>query len=183
MAQYYPGEKPLLSLKYGTTTTPRTHSSDAKSLSTNAVATDMAIPSWLAERFANGAAALNLISTHTTIPVPRLKGWGRDHNGLCFFETERVLGSVRCDQTGDQCRMPQFHFTDGPCEDCWEIAYSPANKFVRETVLPQLRSLKSITTGLNGFVLPPPWVQEHDKRTEWPSKLSSTDEYVLVTMT
>lgn len=107
MAQYYPGEKPLLSLKYGTTTTPRTHSSDAKSLSTNAVATDMAIPSWLAERFANGAAALNLISTHTTIPVPRLKGWGRDHNGLCFFETERVLGSVRCDQTGDQCRMPQ----------------------------------------------------------------------------
>jgi hypothetical protein len=75
--------------------------------------------------------------------------------------------------------MPQFHLTDGPCEDCWEIAYSPANKFVRETVLPQLRSLKSITTGLNGFVLPPPWVLEHDKRTEWPSKLSSTDEYVF----
>jgi len=28
-------------------------------------------------------------------------------------------------------------------------------------------------------VLPPPWVLEHDKRTEWPSKLSSTDEYVF----
>lgn len=67
----------------------------------------------------------------------------------------------------------------GPCENCWEIAYSHADSFVRETVLPQLRTLKSSTTDLNGFVLPPRWVLELDKRNEGPSRILSTCGYVF----
>lgn len=75
--------------------------------------------------------------------------------------------------------MPHLHLNPGSCENCGKIAYLNAEKFVRETVFPQLRSLRSSTTDLNGFVLPPRWVLEHDNRTEWPPKTSSTYEYVF----
>jgi hypothetical protein len=45
---------------------------------------------WLEERFRNEAAALELIRTNTTIPVPKLLSWGKDEKGLLYLETELV---------------------------------------------------------------------------------------------
>lgn len=52
--------------------------------------------------------------------------------------------------------------------------------FVQNTVLPQLRNLKSYSTGLDGYVMPPRWVIDSDNRLEWPVKTSLTAEFVFV---
>ncbi|OCL15275.1 hypothetical protein AOQ84DRAFT_266817, partial [Glonium stellatum] len=57
-------------------------------------------------RFFNEAAALKLLSEHTTIPVPKLLGIGRDEHGYLYLETERITASVRRDMAGNQCQMP-----------------------------------------------------------------------------
>ncbi|KAI1843819.1 hypothetical protein JX266_010078 [Neoarthrinium moseri] len=114
---------------------------------------------WEEQRFRNEAAALELVSTNTTIPVPKLLSWGRDGKGLLFLETELLQRSVLCDMAGDHCRMPKLHgATTGECVDCRRIARDNANRFIYDSVLPQLQTLKHNTTGLNGFVIPPRWV-------------------------
>jgi hypothetical protein len=131
---------------------------------------------WLEDRFAVEAAALRLLAQRTSIPVPRLIATGRDHNGLCYITTEYISGSVRGDMAAQACRMPHLHRppqSSLPCAECKGIVFANANQFVTELVLPQLRSLKSSTTGLNGIVIPPRWVAEHDDRTRWPVLHSS----------
>ena len=102
----------------------------------------------------NEGAALELISRETTIPVPRVIGYGKDEDGVAYLEVERVFG-IQCEDVGKQCRMPkaQAHNRGGECKDCAKIALEKVDIFITMVVLPQLRRLKSTVTGLNGFVI------------------------------
>jgi hypothetical protein len=117
------------------------------------------------ERILNYAAALQLISKKTTIPVPRLISFGESNDGTAWIETERTHGGVWLDVVRDQCRMPagKKHVNDGgECDECDRIARANARRFIAEEVVPQLNSLTSDTTGLDGVVLQPLWVMFHD---------------------
>ena len=137
------------------------------------------IQRWLAECFVNEAAAIKLIRDRTTIPVPKVLSFGKDEFGLSYLETELVPNSMPCDRAGNQCRMPETHGTHGECQKCKSIAHNNADKFVQNTVLPQLRGLRSDKTGLDGVVIPPGWVLEHDKRGTWPVIRSKKAEFVF----
>ena len=67
----------------------------------------------------NEGAALELISRETTIPVPRVIGYGKDEDGVAYLEVERMFG-IQCEDVGKQCRMPkaQAHNRGGECKDC-----------------------------------------------------------------
>ncbi|KAF2254765.1 hypothetical protein BU26DRAFT_144847 [Trematosphaeria pertusa] len=137
---------------------------------------------WLKERFTVEAAALRLLSEKTSIPVPRLIAAGQDEDGLCYLVTEYIHGSVRGDMAALECRMPQLHLSSqagSPCAVCEGIVRANANQFVRKQVLPQLRSLKSETTGLGGIVIPPRWVSESDTRETWPVLSSRQADFVF----
>lgn len=78
--------------------------------------------------------------------------------------------------------MPQLHLppqVHSPCAICERIVRANAERFVQDQVLPQLRSLKSCTTGLDGIVIPPRWVAEHDNREHWPVLTSRQADFVL----
>ncbi|OCL02269.1 hypothetical protein AOQ84DRAFT_349418 [Glonium stellatum] len=135
---------------------------------------------WMEERFRNEAVALALISKETTIPVPRVVAIGRDKDGLAFLETELLRG-IPCDYVVDECRVqgPQRHNDAGPCNVCESVAMTNTDRYVREKVLPQLDKLRSTTTGLDGFVIPPPWILAHDRRLHWASRSSIVREFVF----
>ncbi|KAK4031784.1 hypothetical protein C8A01DRAFT_41770 [Parachaetomium inaequale] len=119
------------------------------------------------ERILNYAAALQLVSKKTTIPVPRLIGFGESDDGTAWIEIERTHGG---------------HVEDGgECDECDRIARANGRRFIAEEVIPQLNSLTSDTTGLDGVVIPPLWVTFHDKTAHWPPKKSTSGqpEYVF----
>lgn len=135
---------------------------------------------WPEERLFNEAAALTLISERTTIPVPKVLSYGKNNDGTAYLETELILG-IECDRVGDECRMSKerAHNDGGPCSSCDKIAKTNTQRFILDEILPQLEMLKSSTTGLNGFVMPPPWVLEFDTRPQWAPKMSDDLEYVF----
>jgi hypothetical protein len=135
---------------------------------------------WVLERLRNEATALQLIAKETTIPVPKFINFGYDANGLASLETERLPGII-LEEIKKQCRMRmgKRHVEEGLCEKCGNIAKQNAQKFINEKVLPQLEKLQSTTTGLNGFVLPPPWILEHDKRLHWEPKTAGSASYIF----
>ncbi|KAF1963625.1 hypothetical protein CC80DRAFT_394835, partial [Byssothecium circinans] len=136
---------------------------------------------WIKQRFAVEAAALRLLREQTNIPAPRLLAFDEDVNGLCYLVTEIVPGSVPGDMAAAECRMPHVHRPaqrNVPCAACDGIVRANADQFVRQVVLPQLSSLRSKTTGLDGFVIPPRWVYENDERVSWP--VLSSPEYDFV---
>ncbi len=45
--------------------------------------------------------------------------------------------------------------------------------------MPQLKALRSDTTGLNGIVIPMPWITEFDRRAAWESKKSKEKSNVF----
>jgi thiamine kinase-like enzyme len=67
--------------------------------------------------------------------------------------------------------------SDGACEECSSIAKRKAEQFIKERVFPQLRRLRLSTTGLNDFVIPPPWILEYDKRQQWIPKATTHSFY------
>jgi thiamine kinase-like enzyme len=73
----------------------------------------------------------------------------------------------------------EVHNAGGRCEKCEEIAFEKVTKFIEAEVLPELRKLKSNKTGLEGFVLPPPRILEHDHRSVWEPKELPEEEYVF----
>ncbi|KAK4120146.1 hypothetical protein N657DRAFT_636826 [Parathielavia appendiculata] len=97
------------------------------------------------ERMLNNAAALQHISKRTTIPVPRLIGFGVNADGTAWIEMERRVP----DADRQEARRR------GECAECDRIAKANARRFVTDEVLPQLRSLISDTGGLNVVVIPP----------------------------
>lgn len=136
---------------------------------------------WGAERLMNEGAALELLARmRTTIPVPRVISYGKDTRGLAYLEVERIEG-LECGDVGKECRMPdnRKHNHGGECEECANIAYDNVDRFITDEVLPQLQQLKSNTTGLNGFVLPPPRILETQSRLYWEPKTSTAEEYVF----
>lgn len=78
--------------------------------------------------------------------------------------------------------MPEgkSHVATGKCLACEQIVAENVNYFIEETVIPSLQRLKSSWTGLDGFVLPSPRIEQHDRRDSWAPKQSSVpDEYVF----
>lgn len=138
---------------------------------------------WFKERFQNEAAALQLLRSQAKIPVPGLRSWREDSEGLLFLETDLVLG-VQLERAGDECRMPNLHSLKGEkigkkCDECADLAQKNFNQFVEEELLPELRSLKSSKTGLNGLVISPTWILGSVDRPSWELKTSNKEEYVM----
>jgi hypothetical protein len=115
----------------------------------------------------NEAAALALIRAKTTIMMPEILDYGMEFNGSAFLVTSTVRG-MPADQVGTtQCPMPSVHHavSSGPCSDCLQLAASTATRYIKDAVMPQLDTLTSNSTGLDGFVAPPPWVAEFRQET------------------
>ncbi|KAK2030352.1 hypothetical protein LX32DRAFT_586938, partial [Colletotrichum zoysiae] len=120
-----------------------------------------------------------LIRERTTIPVPKVLYCGKEGNGAMCVEVE-YIHAIPCDDIGETCRMPQTHTSTGRCTNCEMIAFGNTNKFIETVVILQLRSLTSKQTGLNGIVIPPPRIEEYDKRKKWsPIKSPPGREYVF----
>lgn len=134
---------------------------------------------WPKERLYNEATALQLISTRTTIPVPKVISYGQ-RDGVAYLEMERIHG-IQCSEAGEVCRMPSRpgHKPGRRCDTCQQIATANAERFVNDVVLPQLGGLKSNTMGLNGFVIPPVWVEEYDQRPLWEPRVSDREEFIF----
>ncbi len=132
------------------------------------------------ERMVNHATALQLISNKTAIPVPKLIGSGENPDGTAWLETERTHGGIWLDLVGETCRMPPGKkHTEGECEECARIAETNASRYIQDELLPQLNSLRSDTTGLNGVVIPPLWIMDCDPKTSWPPNTDPEQEYVF----
>ncbi|KAK1975594.1 kinase-like domain-containing protein [Colletotrichum cereale] len=133
------------------------------------------------ERLRNEGSALKYVNEHTTIPVPQVLHCGPDGDGVMSLTVEFVDG-ILCEDVGDCCRMPpeKAHNTEGKCLECQELGFRNTNEFIETTVLPQLRSLSSDQTGLDGLVIPPPRILEFDNRATWnPKRSSSETPYVF----
>ena len=92
--------------------------------------------------------------------MPKLKRSGRYPDGRQFLVTELVEG-VRLDLVGENgCLRPngRKHTDNIPCETCSKEARSNALRFITEVVQPQLACLTSRERGINGFVMPPSWL-------------------------
>ncbi|KAJ2891330.1 hypothetical protein MKZ38_000561 [Zalerion maritima] len=133
---------------------------------------------WPRQRILNEAAALKLIRDSTTIPVPAVIAVGEGPDG--FFVTTGLIAGIPLADIGDKCELPALPGHEKTkCAACQATATANAKTFVEKTVLPQLRRLTSYTTGLNGFVNPPPWVTEVDRREFWDTKTSAVPEFVF----
>ena len=116
---------------------------------------------WSAERLQNEFHTLEFIAANTTIPVPRVLKFGRVW-GAYQLVTERVNGRP-LDRVQGKNRAE---------------ALLNAERFIIYTVLPQLRSLKSRTTGaLIGITIPPVRVTTRDRRRTWPTHSANTPRF------
>lgn len=133
------------------------------------------------ERLLNHAAALQLISSRTTIPVPKLLGVGTNADGTAWLETERTTGGLWLDVVRDKCRMPagKRHTDDGECDECDAMARANAARFLADEVVPQLNMLTLDTTGLGGVVIPPLWVMHHHPAKHWPPQKAGEGERLV----
>ncbi|CZS99477.1 uncharacterized protein RAG0_07821 [Rhynchosporium agropyri] len=81
--------------------------------------------------------------------------------------------------------MPNLHSLNEEkvsekCDRCADLAQKNFNRFVEEKLLPELRSLKSSTTGLNRLVIPPMWIiLGAVDRPSYKTKTSDEEEYVI----
>lgn len=132
---------------------------------------------WPRERVSNEVAALQFIKDNTTIPVPAVIDFGEGPNG--FFVTTEFIDGVPLAEIGETCQMSLPGHQSAHCQTCKGLATINARIFIEEVVLPQLRELKSATSGLNGVVIPPPWVTEIDRRERWEMKASAIQEFVF----
>lgn len=136
---------------------------------------------WLPERFQNEATVLGIIANNTKIPVPRVKGVGRDSNGRWYLVTELVQNAVRADMVDDRCWMqPDHGVYEGSCTACIDIAQTNTDQFITGTVLLWLSTLRFNSTAIKGFMVPPLWVLRYDKRPTWVPKTSTSDNSVMV---
>lgn len=125
------------------------------------------------------ASALKLLSK-TKIKVPKLIDSGLDEKGNAFVETE-LWGGIPGSRVREECRMPdgEKHVNTGECTLCEEKAWAKAESYIVSVVLPEFGKLRSKTMGLDGKLIPPPWLRHHDNRPTWTPKASDTDRYVF----
>ncbi|MCJ1336346.1 hypothetical protein MMC09_001622 [Bachmanniomyces sp. S44760] len=122
------------------------------------------------ERLENERYALEFIAKNTKIPVPRVLGWSHV-DGVRCLTVETLDGAMLGDllRDGDN----RLNSTEKAILKANAIAY------VYDTVLPELRKLRSRTLGqLSGAVFPPPRVSDFDGRPFWQPKVSTTERYV-----
>ncbi|KAL6849043.1 hypothetical protein ACO1O0_008573 [Amphichorda felina] len=135
---------------------------------------------WPAERIKNEHAALDLIREKTNIPVPRVLERGFSEEFGHYLKLEWASGIEMYDivngiGAGAACLMTpgqHGHATEGQCNQCRDMVMANADRLVSETLYPALEGLQSFQTGLNGTVIPPPWITEGDRREHWPVKTS-----------
>jgi hypothetical protein len=98
------------------------------------------------------------------------------------LEMERKNGIV-CKDVGQKCQITpgqDDHADHGTCLQCEDIAFAKVNAFVATVVLLQLRNMTSSKTGLNGFVIPSPRIEQFHERDVWASKHTlSSKRHVL----
>ncbi|KAK9444018.1 Protein kinase-like domain protein [Metarhizium brunneum] len=125
---------------------------------------------WNHERITNEAKALKLVSQQTTIPVPKLLEHGKYMDGRRYLVTELIDGVTLDEFPSRPCSKPkgEKHADGTSCKICSNLAYSNALKFIEDTVLPQLARLKSQNRGIDGFVMPPNWLDP--ARPPWKGK-------------
>lgn len=75
------------------------------------------------------------------------------------------------------------HVDAGECTLCEERAWRNAENYIVTVVLPEFEKLRSKTMGLDGKLVPSPWVRYHDNRPIWVPKSSDTDRYVFCALT
>ncbi|KAI1080280.1 hypothetical protein F5B20DRAFT_540102 [Whalleya microplaca] len=76
--------------------------------------------------------------------------------------------------------MPEAHVAEGRCAECQGIATANVDAYMRTVVIPQLQALRAGETGLDGFVLPPPRIEQSDAREVWlPKRAPESDAYVF----
>jgi hypothetical protein len=123
------------------------------------------------ERITNEAKALDLVSTRTTLPVPRLLAHGTHPDGRRYLTTEYIPGPTLAEFPHRTCSKPagQLHTGATPCSECSRQAYSNAVAFVSSTMMPQLAALQSRVRGIDGFVMPPSWLSP-DLQPPWKGK-------------
>lgn len=127
-------------------------------------------PYWFAERLRNEAAVGDFLRANTTIPVPPARLYIDDGNGLLHLETARVMdGTCLLDLT---C-------TAG--KEVREAALRTVDAQLRETILPQLQSLRSNRIGSVDAAVPvfPPYRVFAKDRRSWPRITSEKQEFVL----
>jgi hypothetical protein len=73
----------------------------------------------------------------------------------------------------------KLYVEEGSYETCGSIAKENAQVFIKDRVPPQLEKLKLTTTGLNGFVLLPPWILEDDTREYWKRMTTGFASYIF----
>jgi aminoglycoside phosphotransferase len=110
------------------------------------------------ERITNEARALKLISKRTNIPVPKLIEHGTNPDGTRYIVTERIAGIALNTFLHRKCSYLEKHTNAIECTVCRDKAYKNALHFIESIVLPQLEQLKSTERGLEGFVMPPRWL-------------------------
>jgi hypothetical protein len=120
---------------------------------------------------------LKLIAEKTTILVPKIIKFGTDEVGATFLEVERLDG-LEYGLVGDKCRMPagKTHVAIGRCASCEKLAGVNVERYMAKAI-PQLQALKSKETGLDGFVLPPPRIEEYTPGRVWALKTSTDLEF------
>lgn len=132
------------------------------------------------KRITNEAKALRIVFEKTQIPVPKLLCHGSLPDGRRYLVTELIKGVLLDEFPLRDCSKPgeQRHIAEeSPCAKCPEEAYSNATNFIKDTVLPQLSNLKSQARGIDGFVMPPSWLNP-DIQPPWKGK--TTWEFVPI---
>jgi len=103
-------------------------------------------------RLRNEYDALQFIGEKTTIRVPKVLSYSAEENKLTV---ERMDG-ISLDEVKEEDRP---------------MAMAKTERYLKEDVLPQLRNLKSRLLGqLQGVVIPPPWLHQHEPRLDWPRR-------------
>lgn len=144
---------------------------------------------WARERIMNEATALKLVRQYTNIPVPDLIGVGDNEDGSFYVKTSFIPNPVEVMSIPLSCSHASEAFWGKPsknpvpgkyqwqvwtCESCKNQAEKNADDFIRDVVLPELKKIpKECNMGLNGTVIPPPFVCQFDERPHWPVKTST----------
>jgi hypothetical protein len=96
---------------------------------------------------------------------------------------ERIYG-IELRDIGNECRRPASgqrpHVSYGECETCADVANKITDNFITNFVLPQLQQLMSYTTGLYGFVLPPPRITKTILKGTWQSITSAREPFCFI---
>ncbi|KIH91034.1 hypothetical protein SPBR_02053 [Sporothrix brasiliensis 5110] len=122
---------------------------------------------YINNRLRNEAAALQFISEHTTIPVPKFLGLWEEH-GLVYLKTAMVKDAVEL-QHVDEARLP--------------TAVEKVTAQLEAEIIPQLQRLRRNFIGSANPELPvvvPHLLWKWKDKRIWPRVTSATDEFVFI---